>query len=421
MKRMFFIAPLVVTLSLCSHAATAAVPYGGMKVIPAAGDSFHMGFNADSIIPSGIWSCSVGEHLVKFTYSYYLDSTMVTQADFDSLMGYNPSGHTGNGRYPVENLSWFDAALYCNARSKRDGLDTVYAFTSIVRNGKSCDSLGHLAYDSLLTKNGYRIPTNAEYEYACRAHTNGYYYFAPSWLIAAATSADQDTVNKYSQIYCWNQFNAGGTTHAVATLKPNPFGLYDMKGNCFEWENDFESPYPLTTQIDPIGAAFGDPENVSQCGDFYTTDSLHHKMCYGGSYSDDAVDHERTPYHFHWDDNVTDEQMQISFRCAATVFTTAIEGRANQAPVSPWVSITPGRLSARISYTVQNSCPVSIAIFDCKGRTVRTIVSGTLSVGTHEASWDGRNNLGKRVAAGSYIVSVKMAQQSFSKTLFMAN
>jgi flagellar hook assembly protein FlgD len=63
---------------------------------------------------------------------------------------------------------------------------------------------------------------------------------------------------------------------------------------------------------------------------------------------------------------------------------------------------------------------VSIAIFDCKGQTVRTIVSGTLAPGAYAASWDGGNNRGKKVAAGSYIVSVTMALQSFSKTLFMA-
>jgi formylglycine-generating enzyme required for sulfatase activity len=418
MKHLFFIVPLVLALSWYSN-ATAEQAYGGMKLIPAIGDSFVMGFNADSTqgpeaVQWGPYSCVMGEHLVKFTYSFYMDTTMVTQTDFQTLMGFNPSQHTGNGQYPVENLSWYDAALYCNARSKRDKLDTVYQFTSISKNGNDAVGLGNLVWTDL-TKNGYRIPTNAEYEYATRAHTSGDWFFTPPTILGW-TSALNNTIIADAQPYCWS---SQSTTHAVATLKPNPFGLYDMRGNCFEWENDFEAPYPLTTQIDPVGAASGDP-NEASCGNGGADAGS--KMCCGGSYSDDVCNHERTQYHYHWDaTTTTGGGGQISFRCAATVTATAIEGRANPASAFPWVSITPGRLSTQIFYTVQNRCRVSIAIFDCKGQTVRTIVSGALSAGTYATSWDGRNNLGRKVAAGSYLVSVTIAQRSFSKTLFMAN
>ena len=78
----------------------------------------------------------------------------VTQADYLALRGVNPSLHTGNLQYPVENVSWYDAIQYCNARSKRDNLDTVYT--------------GDLNNQSVvidLTKNGYRLPTEGQYEY----------------------------------------------------------------------------------------------------------------------------------------------------------------------------------------------------------------------------------------------------------------
>jgi formylglycine-generating enzyme required for sulfatase activity len=413
MKKAFFIIPFLLTLSLHSFGATL---YAGMKTIPSANDSFFMGFSSDSTkgpdaVLWGPYACCVGKHLVKFTYNFYIDSTMVTQADFQALMGFNPSGHTGNGLLPVESLTWYDAALYCNARSKRDNLDTVYKFTSITKSGQSCNGLGNLSYD--IKKSGYRIPTNAEYEYATRAHTPGAWFFS---TILAWTQADDKAITASAAAYCWNSSNSGGNTNPVAKLKPNAFGLYDMRGNCFEWENDFEAPYPLTTQTDPVGAASG-AQNTASCGNSGSDASS--KMCCGASFQDDVCNHERTVEHYHW--SATARDKQIAFRCSATTGTVGILGSANMPTDFQFSKIVSSPLLTNIEYRLEKQGSVTIAIFNCKGNVVRTLFSGRQAAGKYVATWDGKNGSEKKVGAGSYIVSVQAGQRSNSKTIFMAD
>jgi formylglycine-generating enzyme required for sulfatase activity len=411
-KKAFVMVSLMLTMAFHSNAAT---PYAGMKIIPSAKDSFLMGFNSDSTqgpeaIQWGPYSCVMGAHWVKFTYNFYMDSTMVTQADFQALMGFNPSGFKGSGQLPVESLTWYDAVLYCNARSKRDNLDTVYKYTSISKSGQDATNIAGLTYD--ITKNGYRVPTNAEYEYATRAHTPGDWFFTPVTVLGW-TQALNNAIVTYSQPYCWSSQTS---THAVATLKPNPFGLYDMRGNAFEWENDFEAPYLLTTQTDPVGAASGN-QNTATCGNSGSDASS--KMCCGGSYSDDVCNHERTQYHYHWSANTKNNQ--ISFRCSATSSAVGINKRTQSTVDFHWLTIAPGRFSTKIEYALENQGLVKIAVFDCKGSLVRMLVSGSRSAGTYSTLWDCKNDIGKSVGAGSYIISVSAGQRYCSKTVFWAN
>lgn len=411
-KKAFFIILLLLALPFHSNATAS---YGGMKMIQSANDSFFMGFNSDSTqgpeaIQWGPYSCVMGAHWVKFTYNFYMDSTMVTQADFQALMGFNPSGFTGNGQLPVESLTWFDAVLYCNARSKRDDLDTVYKFTSISKSGQDATNIANLTYD--ITKNGYRIPTNAEYEYATRAHTPGDWFFTPPTILGW-TQALNNTIVADAQPYCWSSQTS---THPVATLKPNPFGLYDMRGNAFEWENDFEAPYPLTTQTDPVGATSGN-QNTAICGNSGSDASS--KMCCGGSYSDDVCNHERTQYHYHWGANTKNNQ--ISFRCSATAGSVGINKRVNTPSDFQWCKIIPGRLSSKIEYTLKNQELVTIAVFNCGGRVVRRLISGSQPMGNYSALWEGNDACGAKVSPGAYIVSVNVGNRPFSTTLLMTN
>lgn len=265
---------LLWTLAVGAQAQSANPP--GMALIKAKGLSFQMGLDKSELQggePANGWAFYLGKHKVTFTYDFYMDTVMVTQGEYRALMGMNPSAQTGDMNLPVEKTTWFDAVLYMNARSKRDRLDTVYAYKSVVKSGSAVSDLPGLTFD--IKKNGYRIPTNAEYEYAERAGTTGRYYFAP----------DGNNVDALGAQYAWFAGNSGSVPHVVGTKKPNPWGLYDMTGNLFEWCNDWNAPYPTTDEIDPVGAA-SSPEN--------------NKVAKGGSFKTDIGGHMRIQYHYKW-------------------------------------------------------------------------------------------------------------------------
>ena len=176
--------------------------------------------------------------------SFYMDSTLVTQADYFSLMGVNPSNFTGDSKRPVEMMTWFDAVLYCNKRSQSDGKDTVYGFTGITGTpGNGCTALAGVTIN--YTINGYRLPSEAEWEYACRAGTTTPYYWG------------NDTSVSVMGKYAWYYLNSNNMTQAVAGKLPNAFGLYDMSGNVFEVCNDWAGSYSSAVQTDPTGPTSG--------------------------------------------------------------------------------------------------------------------------------------------------------------------
>ena len=405
-KKLFFFASLLAALSISSSRVHAATPHAGMALVHAANDSFQMGFD------KGVqnWACITGKHTVSFTYNLYVDTTMITQDDYNTIMKNNPSSHkiTGNLRLPVARVSWYDAVLYCNARSKRDGLDTVYSYTSVTMSGTSVSKLVGLTFTAAnLKKSGYRLLTNAEAEYCVRAHTTGL------WWWTNTTDANQATTDAANYVV-WSG-NDGGTTQPVASKKPNPFGLYDMTGNLFEWNNDWEAPYVTTPEVDPIGAS---ASNAPACTLWDATANM--KMAKGGGFQNDCNYHGRTPYHFKWNDNTQDPQ--VGFRCAATATSVGIqEHNIGESPDFGQSAIIPDRLSIKIEYGLKYQSPVKIAIFDCAGNTIRTLVSRSQSAGNYSTLWDGKNPFGAKVAAGSYIVSVSAGQRSISKTVFLTN
>jgi len=158
--------------------------------------------------------------------SFYMGKFPVTQAEYSEIMGINPS-HFSGSNLPAEQVSWFDAVEYCNRRSLKEGLVPAYTI-----NGNN------VSWDS--TANGYRLPTEAEWEYACRAGTQTPYY----------SGASVDDAG-------WHLGNSGRRTHPVGEKQPNSWGLYDMHGNVLEWCWDWLENYSGAEHTNPHGASTG--------------------------------------------------------------------------------------------------------------------------------------------------------------------
>ena len=179
----------------------------GMVLVPIPAGEFQMGS------PESEPDRDVEEtqHLVKITKAYYLGAYEVTQEQYEKVMGNNPSNSKGDAK-PVEMVSWNDAVMFCQKLSEKEGVE-------------------------------YRLPTEAEWEYACRAGTSTGYSFGD----------DDSQLRKYA----WYSGNSNAP-HAVGQKLPNVWGLFDMHGNVWEWCQDWYGDYGNEkVVIDPTGPASG--------------------------------------------------------------------------------------------------------------------------------------------------------------------
>jgi formylglycine-generating enzyme required for sulfatase activity len=190
------------------------------------------------------------QHRVTITRAFEFCDRHVTQAEWESVMGWNSSRFTGDGALPVENITWFDAIAYCNARSIREHRSPVYAVTDTVRDGAHVTS-AVVTWDR--AADGYRLPTEAEWEYACRAGSVTAYYNGP----LTAPDPARCTEDRGLDAISWYCANSGHRTHVAGGKHANAWGLYDMAGNvqqwCWDWFREFDS---AATQ-DPAGPETG--------------------------------------------------------------------------------------------------------------------------------------------------------------------
>ena len=205
-----------------------------MALIPAG--SFRMGNITDH--PDGA-NREKPVHEVSITRPFLMGRTEVTQAQYEAVMGSNPSYFKGPDM-PVERVSWYDAVEFCNELSRQEGLDPCYS-----GSGASilCD----------FTANGYRLPTEAEWEYACRAGMETDFH------TGNMTHSDTSPLDPALDRAGWYYGNSGGSTHPVGEKEANAYGLYDMHGNVWEWCWDWNAVdyYASSPAEDPRGPVSG--------------------------------------------------------------------------------------------------------------------------------------------------------------------
>lgn len=179
-------------------------------------------------------------HEVTLTHEFLIHSTEVTQGQFEAVMGYDPSRHLRCSEdCPVDQVSWHESAAYCNALSAAAGLEACYECTGEGRRVE-CTRAG--AFASPYACPGYRLPTEAEWEYAARAGDDRLNYAGVDDASACSESPGLEEI-------AWYCANSRGTTHDVASLRANEWGLHDVFGNIWEWCHD---SYVVDLGSDPV-------------------------------------------------------------------------------------------------------------------------------------------------------------------------
>jgi formylglycine-generating enzyme required for sulfatase activity len=202
-----------------SEREDAAVPANMVRV---AGGSFRMGGALGDADEAPV-------HTV-YINSFFMSKTEVTQGEYRAVIGANPSGFFGDA-LPVENVSWYDAVEYCNKLSLKEGLTPAYSGSN---DNIACN----------FTANGYRLPTESEWEYAARGGSRDSLAFS----YAGGNSVG---------VLGWYKNNSEQRIREVGTKHPNSLGLYDMSGNVWEWCWDWYDAYSADEQSDPRGPLRG--------------------------------------------------------------------------------------------------------------------------------------------------------------------
>ncbi|MBN2036700.1 MAG: SUMF1/EgtB/PvdO family nonheme iron enzyme [Chitinispirillaceae bacterium] len=395
----------ITVVQTASHPWVPAQPLeyrGGMVKIMAKGHDFEMGQPCDTVrgsimgFPTTDFEQPV--HTVHFTYDFWMDTVEVTQGEYDSLMkntyqgAYTrPTWNASNGlgaHWAAYSIEWGSAALFCNARSKHEGLpDTAYSYSGIAGDAGSLCTLQNVSTN--LHANAYRLPTEAEWEYACRAGAVSDYFWGKDYEDYRSDPATAD-VDSHATWHD-NSFGLGKDNvvhlgpgldslyygaHEVGKKKPNAYGLYDMAGNVSEWCNDWADYYPWGSVTDPTGPA---PSDVSG----YT------RAQRGGNWSSDITYLRSTERQFEAADY---KYFFCGFRTVSSGFTSDIIRTGGfRHTMAPSLYLKSGTLYC------DNAMGCTIGIFSLQGKKILSVTPRD-----RRFTYDTR-----ALSKGSYIVNIR--------------
>ena len=191
-------------------------------------------------------------HQVTLTRGFEIATSETTQGHFAALLGYNPSSFSGGcgSTCPVQNVSWYEAAAYCNALSAQTAATACYSCSNVGKPSVICTVASAYSGAKIYDCPGFRLPTEAEWERAYRAGTATAFY---SGGISSCNGTDAN-----AGAIGWYDKNSSNKSHPVARKQANSWGLYDMAGNVWEWCHDWYAEDPgMASRTDPWGAATG--------------------------------------------------------------------------------------------------------------------------------------------------------------------
>jgi len=340
------------------------------EMIDVEGGSFSMGSATGAYDEKPVHSVNIN--------SFQIGKYEVTQGEWVSVMGNNPN-IAGDLNLPVETVSWYQILIYCNKLSISESLKPCYS----INGSTNPDTWGSVPENSSsewnlatcdFTANGYRLPTEAEWEFAARGGNN--------------TVFRKYSGSNYADEVAWYNLNSGMTTHIVGSKQPNELGLYDMSGNVWEFTWDWYGSYSVPDQSNPTGPASG-TNRVLRGGSWGGYDYWCSVSYRNGNY----------PY------------MGRPYDGFRPVRSKGLNGLNNDALKSNISLVSnypnPFNPATTICFATTNAGVVKVEILNQSGQMISILHNGKLTAGNHSLQWHAND-----VSAGTYFARVSQNGKS---------